>query len=200
MRAVFLAICLAGATVPDLSGAELFDIAPFARRCCAADRNVLPLAFDYEEARHAGTAAERRPDVSFIYGLQWAEERDIREVRVQFHAGASSQEAVLEYWFRNWPYEPPHMPPIEDPVDDPWNGKWLKAPIRSDCRAGECRWNRKLASILQYISQPIPQLSPQPIPSDGEFDRAASRLRGLILILYKVDLRMTAHPTRNSWS
>jgi uracil-DNA glycosylase family 4 len=32
---------------------------------------------------------------------------------------------------------------------------------------------------LQYIPQPGPQLSPQPIPLDGEFDRPANRLRAL---------------------
>jgi hypothetical protein len=88
LRPGLLAIYLLGAILPELVGAELFDIAPFERRCCAADRNLLPLAFDYEEARSAGPGAERRPDGGFVYGLQWAEERDIREVRVHFRAGA----------------------------------------------------------------------------------------------------------------
>lgn len=114
-----------------------FDIAPFARRCCAADRHTSQLEFDLDEARNAGPGAERTADGLYIYGLQWTEERDISEVRFRHTGNAGTFE--VEYWFRNWPYEPPHMPSIEDPVDDPWNGKWLTATTKQDCHAEECR-------------------------------------------------------------
>src|SRR5690349_722846 len=104
-------------------GAAPFDIAPFARRCCVEERHTSQVAFDYPEARRAGTGAEKAGDGRYIYGLQWAEERDISEIRVRFRAGSPPQpRAALEYWFRNWPYPSPHMPTIEDPVDDPWQG------------------------------------------------------------------------------
>src|SRR5436305_10528649 len=59
-------------------------------------------------------------------GLEWDEERDIRELRVRY-AGAAPNSATVEYWFNAWPWDPPTMPSIEDPMDDPWQGKWLKA-------------------------------------------------------------------------
>jgi hypothetical protein len=54
-------------------------------------------------------------------GLEWDEERDVREIRVRFR-GEAQKRAVLEYWFKNWPWDPPKMP-IEDPMDDPWQGE-----------------------------------------------------------------------------
>ena len=60
-----------------------FDIAPFARRCCVADRHTSQLEFDLDEARNAGTGAESAADGRYIYGLQWTEERDVSEIR--FH-------------------------------------------------------------------------------------------------------------------
>jgi len=115
-----------------------FDIAPFARRCCVADGHTAPLEFDYTEAQQAGGEAEKSADGRYIYGLQWAEERDLKELRLQFRAGQEAQSATVEYWFRNWPYPPPEMPTIEDPVDDPWQGQWLKAATKMDCREGIC--------------------------------------------------------------
>ncbi len=125
---------------PVVRSADLFDIAPFARRCCAEDQHTSQVEFDYQEARRAGTAAEKASDGRYIYGLQWAEERDISEVRVRFHKGSLPQPAILEYWFRNWPYSPPHMPTIEDPVDDPWQGQWLKAVARTHFRDETCSY------------------------------------------------------------
>jgi hypothetical protein len=117
-----------------------FDIAPFARRCCAADRHTSQVAFDYAEAQRAGLEAEKSADGRYVYGLQWAEERDISEVRVQFRAGHGVQPATVQYWFRNWPCPPPQMPTIEDPVDDPWQGRWLKAATKMECRGTTCSY------------------------------------------------------------
>ena len=114
-----------------------FDIAPFARRCCVADRHTSQLEFDLDEARNAGTGAESAADGRYIYGLQWTEERDVSEIR--FHHARDLGAFEVQYWFRNWPYEPPHMPSVEDPVDDPWNGEWLTATTKPDCWSGECR-------------------------------------------------------------
>ena len=117
-----------------------FDIAPFARRCCAADRLTSKVAYDYAEAQRAGLEAEKSADGRYVYGLQWAEERDISEVRVQFRAGHGVQPATVQYWFRNWPCPPPQMPTIEDPVDDPWQGRWLKAATKMECRGTTCSY------------------------------------------------------------
>jgi len=120
---------------------QLFDIAPFGRRCCAADRNFLQVAFDYNEAQHAGRTAERASDGRYIYGLQWAEERDINEVRVHFRPGSTAIDAAVEYWFVTWPYPPPEeLPSIDDPVDDPWQGRWLKAATKRERQDATCRY------------------------------------------------------------
>ena len=140
--------------------AELFDIAPFARRCCVEDRHTLPVEFDYREARRAGKAAERVGAGRYVYGLQWAEERDMREVRVRFRAGSPPQPAVLEYWFRNWPYAPPHLPTIEDPVDDPWQGQWLRAVTNSNCRGRTCAYTfAALAESENPLAKNLPGLT-----------------------------------------
>jgi hypothetical protein len=139
--------------------ADLFDIAPFARRCCAEDRHSSQVEFDYQEARHAGTAAEKADNGRYIYGLQWAEERDLSEVRVRFRAGSQPQPAVLEYWFRNWPYPPPHMPTIEDPLDDPWQGEWLKAITQSGCQGATCTYKfASLAASENPLAKNLPGL------------------------------------------
>ncbi len=133
--------CFAGLLTPWAWGETPFlDIAPFALRCCVRDQHTSQVAFDYQEARSAGQNAERAADGRYIYGLQWAEERDIREVRVRGGAGVNLPRGELEYWFRNWPYPPPQMPTIEDPVDDPWQGQWLKASTKVDCQGAECRY------------------------------------------------------------
>ena len=98
------------------------------------------MAFDYDEARIAGHNAERAADGRYIYGVQWAEERDIREVRVRVRATSPASQADLQYWFREWPYPPPQMPTIEDPVYDPWQGRWLRASTKVDCQGAECRY------------------------------------------------------------
>ncbi|MGA2074343.1 MAG: hypothetical protein ABSH52_12650 [Terriglobia bacterium] len=124
----------AGASATD------FDIAPSARRCCVSDRHTSPPEFDYTEAQQAGGEAEKAANGRYVYGLQWAEERDIKELRVQFRSGQEAQPATVEYWFRNWPYPPPEMPTIEDPVDDPWQGQWLKAATKMVCHGGICSY------------------------------------------------------------
>ena len=132
--------CFAGALTPAFSQTSSFDIAPFALRCCVQDQHTSQLAFDYQEARSAGQNAERTADGRFVYGLQWAEERDVSEVRVRAKAGSPAPRGEVQYWFRNWPYPPPEMPTIEDPVDDPWQGEWLKATAKVDCQGAQCRY------------------------------------------------------------
>jgi hypothetical protein len=140
--------------------AEFFDIAPFARRCCVEDRHTLQVEFDYREARRAGLAAEKAGTGRYVYGLQWAEERDIREVQVRFRAGSPPPPAVLEYWFRNWPYAPPHMPSMEDPVDDPWQGQWLTAVTHSDCQGRTCTYTfAALAESEDPLARNLPGLA-----------------------------------------
>ena len=138
----------------------LFDLAPFARRCCVEDWHTSQVEFDYQKAQRAGTEAEKAADGRYIYGLQWAEERDISEVRVRFGAGSQPQPAMFEYWFRNWPYPPPHMPTIEDPVDDPWQGEWLKAVTQSDCEGATCRYTfAPLAASENPLAKNLPGLN-----------------------------------------
>ncbi|HVT91324.1 MAG TPA: hypothetical protein VHD76_00660 [Bryobacteraceae bacterium] len=72
-------------------------------------------------------------------GLEWDEERDIRELRVRYKAHAPTGVRV-EYWFKNWPYDPPHMPSFEDPMDDPWQGEWLNALVVESCKGLDCAY------------------------------------------------------------
>jgi len=142
-----------------LDAEALFDLAPFARRCCVEDRHTSQVEFDYQEARRTGAEAEKAADGRYIYGLQWAEERDISDVRVHFRAGSQPQPAVFEYWFRNWPYPPPHMPTIEDPVDDPWQGEWLKAVTQPDCEGATCKYTfAPLAASENPLAKNLPGL------------------------------------------
>jgi hypothetical protein len=143
MRIIRLIVCCCFAGI--LTSAALaetpgLDIAPFGKRCCVKDQHTAQAAFDYDEARSAGQNAERAADGRYIYGVQWAEERDIREVRVRARAGSHAPQADLQYWFRNWPYSPPQMPTIDDPVDDPWQGRWLKGSTKVDCQGAECQY------------------------------------------------------------
>ena len=118
--------------------AQPFDIAPFARRAPGADDYRLTTAFDDRYARHAPPVFEPVGD-RFVAALQWAEERDIEEVRLEFAAPYAGQAPTLEYWFRNWPYPPPAMPNIEDPVDDPWQGRWLPAKTEFEVNGARVR-------------------------------------------------------------
>ena len=131
MRPLFLVfIFCAGAR------AELFDLATAARPCCSGDTYRLQTTFDYAHPRGVARAKDGR----WIYGLQWAEERDVEQIRVRFRDGYDSSAVRVEYWFNNWPYDPPRMPTIEDPVDDPWQGKWLTAESKVQCEGRDCRW------------------------------------------------------------
>ena len=137
---VFIWVAALMLRAPAAAAPAELDIAPFARRCCVADRHILQTMFDYDAAQRPGPGAEKTADGRYIYGLQWAEERDIREIRVRLRGTGTPPQASVEYWFLNWPYPPPHMPTIEDPVDDPWQGQWLKAATRVSCQGGECRY------------------------------------------------------------
>ena len=144
MTRLIVCCCFAGLlTSFALAGTPGLDIAPFGKRCCVKDHHASQVAFDYEEAKSAGPNAKRAVDGHYIYGVQWAEERDIRELRVRVEARSVAPRAEVQYWFRNWPYPPPEMPTIEDPVDDPWQGNWLRASTKVDCQAPECRYTFK---------------------------------------------------------
>jgi hypothetical protein len=130
---------------------DLFDIAPFGRRCIAESNNS-QVAFDYQAAHRNGLVAERIAPGQYAYGLQWGEERDISEVRVLFGADIAPVEPAIEYWFGTWPYFPPQMPSIEDPADDPWQGKWLRALTKMERHGSECRY-RFLP--LQFEENPL---------------------------------------------
>jgi hypothetical protein len=116
---------------------KLLDIAAFARSCSSDDPSTLQVAFDYR-AGPAGKAAVKLADGRYVYGLQWAEERDIHQVVVHFARGSAVVPAKLEYWFQNWPYPAPRMPSTEDPADDPWQGKWLEAATKAETDGHAC--------------------------------------------------------------
>jgi hypothetical protein len=112
------------------------DLAGFARPCCSGDAHTLQTTFDYNHPRGLVKTSDGRG----IYGLQWAEERDLFEVVAVFRAPYGADKAKLEYWWRNWPYSPPRMPHIEDPVDDPWQGSWITARTSVSCHGTVCRF------------------------------------------------------------
>ena len=122
--------------------AQPFDVAPFARRCPGGETYERPTTFDYAYARSAPPTFERAGD-RFVYALQWAEERDIKEVQLQFALPYDGTTLAVEYWFQTWPYPPPAMPTIEDPVDDPWQGRWVTARTVCETNGQEC-WVRFL--------------------------------------------------------
>ena len=132
MRAALLALIVAVGS----HGAERMDLAPFARPCCSQDVHRLHTTFDYTHP----SGLLRATDGRGIYGLQWAEERDLFEVAVRFKKEYEARKASLEYWFLNWLYSPPRMPTIEDPVDDPWQGQWVTAATEVTCRERTCRF------------------------------------------------------------
>lgn len=102
--------------------AELLDIAPSGQLTSWNGSGVRRLT----GLANLGTASN--------VGIEWDEERDVREI----HAGATVKAVGVEYWFKNWPYEPPRMPSFEDPLDDPWQGQWLKAAVTESCNNSEC--------------------------------------------------------------
>jgi hypothetical protein len=179
-------------------GADRMDIAPFARPCCSQDVYRLQTTFDYQHPRGLVRASDGRG----IYGLQWAEERDLFEVAVRFKAPYDARQAALEYWFQNWPYSPPRMPTIEDPVDDPWQGQWLTAATEVDCQNLTCRFrflplqaaeNRRAANLpgvpyrrairfrLVFPAGHLPAIQSVQVFSQSEVKRASLR------VLFDVD-------------
>ncbi|HSU58000.1 MAG TPA: hypothetical protein VLI55_01700 [Bryobacteraceae bacterium] len=109
------------------SWAAHLDLAPFAHLTAWTDKSEASIA-DLQSSDNASSI-----------GLIWDEERDIREIRVDY-SGRAETGVRVEYWFKNWPYDPPHMPSIEDPMDDPWQGKWLRAEVRESRQGRECRY------------------------------------------------------------
>lgn len=122
----------AATTVLALDG---FNIAPFARPCCSEDQHVLATTFDY---RHPAGLARRKAG-GWVWGLQWAEERDVAEVRIRFSPAQPVPQPQLQYWFHHWPPTPPRGHTAEDRVDDPWQGRWLTADTRVIHEGSLCR-------------------------------------------------------------
>ncbi len=118
-----------------------FSITPGAL-CRAAD--LLDLAPSGRLTTWTEGEARRLPGVRVAaaisnIGVEWDEERDIREIRVHY-SGAAVKGASVEYWFKYWPYDPPRMPSFEDPMDDPWQGRWLKGEVAEQCDQSECTY------------------------------------------------------------
>lgn len=151
---IILIACLMGISV----FGQYFDIAPFARRCPGNGKYTATTTFSKEYPPSTALEFEQVGD-RHILGLQWAEERDIQEVDLVFASLPSDQDIQLEYWFRNWPYEPPHLPNIEDPVDDPWQGKWIRAKTEKKIDAGHYRLSfQPLAEAENPNAQNLPDL------------------------------------------
>jgi hypothetical protein len=176
--------------------ADRFDLAPFARPCCSADKHTLQTTFDYNHPKGLVRASDGRG----IYGLQWAEERDLFEVAVKFTKPYDARQAVLQYWFRNWPSPPPQMPSVEDPVDDPWLGEWVNARTEITCQGTTCRftfapleeaenrhsrnlpgvrYRRALRFRLVFPSGEMPSIDAVQVFSQSEVKRVALRVRFL---------------------
>ena len=111
-----------------VQAADYLDLAPFGRLSTWNDGGVHRLA---RIADGAGSSN---------VGVEWDEERDIREIQVKY-VGVAVKGARVEYWFANWPYDPPRMPSFEDPMDDPWQGQWLAAAHSEDCNETGCRYD-----------------------------------------------------------
>ncbi len=120
------AVILSAMSATLLRSAGLFDLAPSGQLS----------TWNGNEVRRLSNI--QSADSSNI-GVEWDEERDIREIRVRY-AGKPPSGVSVEYWFKNWPYEPPQMPSFEDPMDDPWQGKWVRASASENCDASECTY------------------------------------------------------------
>ncbi len=181
------------ASVLTAYGAGRMDIASFARPCCSKDAHTLQTTFDYKHPR----GLVKTDDGRGIYGLQWAEERDLFEITVGFKTAYAASNAKLEYWMRNWPYPPPKMPNIEDPVDDPWQGSWITARTEVDCRDKTCRftflpldenenrlatnlpgvrYRRAIRFRLVFPTGELPQIESVKVFSESEVKRLALRV------------------------
>ncbi len=176
--------------------AERIDLAPFARPCCSADKHILQTTFDYNHPKGLVRASDGRG----IYGLQWAEERDLFEVAVRFRKPYDIHRAVVQYWSRNWPSPPPQMPSVEDPVDDPWQGEWIDARTGTTCQGATCRftftpleetenrlarnlpgvrYRRALRFRLVFPSGELPEIDAVQVFSQSEVQRVELRVRFL---------------------
>ena len=107
--------------------ADYLDLAPFGRLTTWSDKEPRRLAAIADVAKSSNV------------GIEWDEERDIREIKARY-AGEAPKGVRVEYWFHNWPYDPPRMPSFEDPMDDPWQGQWLTAEASERCEKSECRY------------------------------------------------------------
>ena len=79
------------------------------------------------------------PKSSNCLGITWLEERDIKDIQIQFEKQSEPVKVKVQYWFRVWPVPPPSMPTIEDKLDDIYQGKWLTAETNSSIQEGVCK-------------------------------------------------------------
>ncbi|MCW5979461.1 MAG: hypothetical protein KIT09_15395 [Bryobacteraceae bacterium] len=187
-------IILASLLAVRASAAERLDIAPFARPCCSADSFGLPTAFDYGHPK----GVVRGAGGTYVYGLQWAEERDIAEVAIRFRTPYEARRIAVQYWFRRWPGNPPRMPTIEDHLDDPWQGEWLTAKTEVACSGPDCRftfapldesenklaanlgglrYRRTLKLRLRFPSSPEPEVEAVRVHSESTLRRMELRVQ-----------------------
>jgi hypothetical protein len=123
-------------TLNCFASSEPFDLAPFARPCCSEDAYGLQTTFEYGHPEGVSQAQDGR----WVYGLQWAEERDISEVVVNFRDSNDGGVARLQYWSLFWPGPAPKMPVIADEIEDPWQGAWITAATKVSCAGRSCRF------------------------------------------------------------
>ncbi len=127
--------------------AQKMDLAPFARPSTWTDDGGVQRFPDLKSA--AGRSGKK-------VGLEWREERDVYEVRLQF-AGQAPSGLAIEYWFHTWPAPPPEMPTIEDQVDDPYQGRWLTAETSGGCQRSTCEFNfRPLGAAENPLAKNLP--------------------------------------------
>lgn len=114
---------------------QRLDLTPFARPCCSTDKHQVQTFFDY--AHPAGLVP--RAAGGWVYGFQWAEERDFEEIQVRFASHNAKTVPVIQYWFRYWPLPAPASHTVEDRVDDPWQGEWIAAKTEAAWDGTLCR-------------------------------------------------------------
>ena len=145
VRLLFLCLSFVSLVRTAPEDGPAMDLAPFGQTITWAGAVSHPLAA-------SGSAF---PAGLTNIGVQWTEERDVQEVRVEYQA-SPAQGVGIEYWVRAWPYAPPGLgnrparggaaptaaaASIEDPADDIYQGQWLRAETREQCEKSVCRYS-----------------------------------------------------------